>query len=95
LPLAFSSSSLSLSKLVEEKTAEVTRLHDYASSLNTAIISEKEKGLNLQGEVERLRVVEMELNRENERLMERVGGGKGVMREVSRSGCLPVLPFRS
>ena len=68
-------------RLVEEKTTEVTRLHDYASSLNTAIICEKEKGLNLQGEVERLRVVEMELNRENERLVERVGGGRGVMRE--------------
>ena len=29
-------------KLVEDKTGEITRLHDYASSLNTAIISEKE-----------------------------------------------------
>ncbi|GMH90293.1 hypothetical protein TrVE_jg4796 [Triparma verrucosa] len=68
-------------KLVEDKTGEITRLHDYASSLNTAIISEKEKSLNLQGEVERLRIVEMELKRENDNLMERAGGGRGVTKE--------------
>ncbi|GMH72657.1 hypothetical protein TL16_g05973 [Triparma laevis f. inornata] len=68
-------------RLVEDKTGEITRLHDYASSLNTAIISEKEKGLNLQGEVERLRIVEMELKRENDNLMDRAGGGRGVTKE--------------
>ena len=48
----------------ESKAGEVTRLQNYISGLNSAVLSEKEHSLNLQGEVERLRIVELELNKE-------------------------------
>ena len=65
----------------EKKTSEITRLHTYASGLNSAIIEEKEKSLGLQGEVERLKVVEMELAKENQSLIDKIGGGRGITRE--------------
>ena len=73
---------LSKSRLeAEKKTSEITRLHNYASGLNSAIIEEKEKSLSLQGEVERLKVVEMELSKENSSLLDKIGGGRGITRE--------------
>lgn len=71
----------------EKKTSEITRLHTYASSLNSAIIEEKEKSLSLQGEVERLKVVEMELSKENQSLLDKIGGGRGITREEVRNRC--------
>ena len=68
----------------EKKTSEITRLHTYASGLNSAIIEEKEKSLSLQGEVERLKVVEMELSKENSSLLDKIGGGRGITREEVR-----------
>ena len=56
----------SLRTQLTDKSSEVTRLTNYASKLNTSILSEKGRSLELQGEVERLRIVELELRKELE-----------------------------
>jgi len=63
--------------LASSNTSEVSHLRNYANQLNSTIICEKEKSLTLQGEVERLKIVELELTKENEGLMRKVGGGNG------------------
>lgn len=68
-------------KSIGIKSDEIMRLHNYASGLNSAIIEEKEKSLSLQGEVERLRIVEMEITKENDTLMNKIGGTDGITRE--------------
>jgi hypothetical protein len=50
--------------LVGVKAQEITRLNDYATLVGVSVLEEKERTLNLQGEVERLKIVEMELKHE-------------------------------
>jgi len=64
-------------ELAEKNTSEVTRLRTYSSRLNSSIICEKEKCITLQGEVEHLKIVEMELSKENNSLVSKIGGSTG------------------
>ena len=69
--------------LASSNSSEVTRLQNYVTSLNSAVLTEKERSLNLSGEVERLKIVELEIKKENEELLGRRGDGGIVKEEVT------------
>jgi hypothetical protein len=59
---------------LERKSSECTQLQQYASSLNNAILNEKEKSLTMAGEIEKLQIAVMEAKRESEKSEEQYGG---------------------